>query len=261
MFKPFDTITVEFAIKGLASTTPATTDPARHGIDYRVLNGYMYLSPCRPTQEEIGARVPEFTERAGHYFANWDLAVENWETKVRRVIDDWRRSSSSRCPRSCRLSWIKEGRGTRQQFALAANYHRCDRALLRSFAVPLRVPQPRLCRLPGLLRLLQAGVLPGIADLGIAKMVRASRSMLFRPDEELKKLARSRWSWTSPTRLRLAGRRRGDEWPRWHRPGREVAGRLGAASQPWFNFSAGNGFYHTDKVWLDNPEIPLGLHP
>jgi pyruvate,water dikinase len=31
------------------------------------------------------------------------------------------------------------------------------------------------------------------------------------------------------------------------------------AKQPWFNFSAGSGFYHTDKVWLENLDIPLGF--
>jgi pyruvate,water dikinase len=32
-----------------------------------------------------------------------------------------------------------------------------------------------------------------------------------------------------------------------------------AAKDPWFNFSSGNGFYSDDKVWLDNPDIPLGF--
>ena len=31
------------------------------------------------------------------------------------------------------------------------------------------------------------------------------------------------------------------------------------AKQPWFNFSAGTGFYHSDKVWLEHLDIPLGF--
>ena len=31
------------------------------------------------------------------------------------------------------------------------------------------------------------------------------------------------------------------------------------AKHPWFNFSAGSGFYHSDKVWLENLDIPLGF--
>jgi phosphohistidine swiveling domain-containing protein len=32
-----------------------------------------------------------------------------------------------------------------------------------------------------------------------------------------------------------------------------------SAAQPWFNFSAGSGFYHTDEVWLEHLEIPFGF--
>ena len=31
------------------------------------------------------------------------------------------------------------------------------------------------------------------------------------------------------------------------------------AQQPWFNFSAGSGFYHSDKVWAEHLDIPLGF--
>ena len=31
-----------------------------------------------------------------------------------------------------------------------------------------------------------------------------------------------------------------------------------AAQDPWFNFTSGNGFYSTDKYWIDHLDIPLG---
>ena len=30
------------------------------------------------------------------------------------------------------------------------------------------------------------------------------------------------------------------------------------AAEPWFNFSTGSGFYHSDKIWIQNVEVPLG---
>ncbi|MGO4843624.1 hypothetical protein AB4144_66250, partial [Rhizobiaceae sp. 2RAB30] len=30
------------------------------------------------------------------------------------------------------------------------------------------------------------------------------------------------------------------------------------AQDPWFNFTSGNGFYSTDKYWIENLDIPLG---
>ena len=35
--------------------------------------------------------------------------------------------------------------------------------------------------------------------------------------------------------------------------------RSRTAKQPWFNFSAGSSFYHSDKVWLENLDIPFGF--
>jgi pyruvate,water dikinase len=29
--------------------------------------------------------------------------------------------------------------------------------------------------------------------------------------------------------------------------------------RPWFNFSAGSGFYHSDKVWAEYPDIPMNF--
>ncbi len=31
-----------------------------------------------------------------------------------------------------------------------------------------------------------------------------------------------------------------------------------AAKDPWFNFTSGNGFYSTDKYWIDHLDIPFG---
>jgi pyruvate,water dikinase len=30
------------------------------------------------------------------------------------------------------------------------------------------------------------------------------------------------------------------------------------AAEPWFNFSTGSGFYHSDKIWIENVEVPIG---
>ena len=39
------------------------------GIDHRIVNGYVYISPVGvPDPEEIARRVPLFLERAGYYF-------------------------------------------------------------------------------------------------------------------------------------------------------------------------------------------------
>ena len=37
------------------------------------------MSPVAVAPENIGPRVPQFLERAGHYFQNWDSLLDNWQ--------------------------------------------------------------------------------------------------------------------------------------------------------------------------------------
>ena len=104
-FKPFDAVTVEFSIKCLGQyNTRHYLIPPANGIDYRIHNGYCYMSPVAVAPELIGARVPQFMERAGYYFQNWDRLLVNWDKKVRANIADLEALISRSCPTSCRWS-------------------------------------------------------------------------------------------------------------------------------------------------------------
>ena len=126
-------------------------------------------------------------------------------------------------------------------------------------AVPLRVPQPRLRRLPRLLRALPAG-LPrhlrpddredGLGDrrpssgvrttsckrlaalaleLGVADLVKAADG-----EDEL--------------RAALAGTEAGERW----------LADFEETKDPWFYFSYGTGaFYHHHRSWIDDPTLPI----
>ena len=161
---------------------------------------------------------------------------------MRRVIADLEaislRAAARRRPRGV---GHRAARASTTRSALITELQPRDRALLRGLAVPLRVPQPRLRRLPGLLRLLQAGV---------------PRHLRPRHRED----GPGHRGRPVPARRRAAqaGQARGRGRRRTATSG---APRTTRAKDPWFNFSSGNGFYCDDKVWLDHPEIPLGLHP
>ena len=92
---------------------------------------------------------------------------------------------------------------------------------------------------------------PSIPDLAIAKMVAGVEVDLFRPNEELKVLAKLAVdtglarAFDDPDNVDLDS----DAGRAWQAAYDEVA-------DPWFNFSSGNGFYHFDKTWRDYPEIP-----
>ncbi len=82
-----------------ASTTPATLCPPANGIDYRVHNGYVYMTPVPVADPaEIPARVPQFLERAGHYFGQLGRALMPRGSTRSRRRDRRARGASSSSP-------------------------------------------------------------------------------------------------------------------------------------------------------------------
>ena len=259
VFKPFDTITVEFAIKCLGQyNTRHLLVPPANGIDYRVHNGYVYMSPVGVPEDEIPARVQQFTERAGYYFSHWEELLENWRTKIERVIADLHALRFEPLPDVVPMDWITGGVGLDPTFALARDYDRAIELCYEAFQYHFEfLNLGYIAYLDFFTFCKQA--LPGIADLGIAKMVQGIDVVLFRPDQELRDLARLAVELDLDDRLdgegaeailAAVGAAPGGE--RWLAAWTE-------AQEPWFEFSSGSGMYSSDKVWRDHPAIPLGF--
>ena len=241
---PWDATIVEYALIALSqyNTRHYVIPPAR-GVDMRFLNGYMYLSPVGVTDpEEIGARVPEFAERAGYYFANWDRLYAAWMPKVRALIDELEAISFSPLPEREDMAVITEGRGTGSALDLLTTYHRLVDLTLKLWQHHfefLNLGYAAYLDFFGCCKQL----FPSIPDQAIAKMVAGIQVDLFQPDEEVKKLAQlavelglaDRFSGSDPAPPAaevldgLRGDPQGDKWlAAWEE-----------AKQPWFNFSAG----------------------
>ena len=80
--------------------------PPVMGIDYRVVNGYIYISGNPVTDPaKIAERAEFFQKRAG-YFQNWDELYGKWKKKMETLIADVSGLESRICPstsprRSC----------------------------------------------------------------------------------------------------------------------------------------------------------------
>jgi pyruvate,water dikinase len=90
-------------------------DPARYGIDHRIVNGYVYISPVPVANpDDIPKRVPHFMERAVYYFQNWDNLYENnWKKKMGKVIEELEahelhRSAEMEDMCVIRMDWAKD---------------------------------------------------------------------------------------------------------------------------------------------------------
>jgi len=126
VIEPWDATILEFAIIALSQyNTRHYIIPPALGVDIRILNGYMYLTPVGVTDgAEIESRVPEFMERAGYYFQNWDRLYEAWLPKVRALIEDLESVSFKTLPDREDMAVITEGRGLGSGYELLASYNR-----------------------------------------------------------------------------------------------------------------------------------------
>jgi pyruvate, water dikinase len=258
VFKPFDAMTVEFAVKCLGQyNTRQYLIPPANGIDYKIHNGYVYMSPVGVAPELIGARVPQFMERAGHYFMNWDSLIENWHKKVKKIIDKMEAVQFEPLPEVIDIEWVKEGKGLDPTYKLINNYNKmiklCYKAWQHHFEF-LNLGYAAYLDFFGFCK----ETFPGIPDLAIAKMVQGVEVDLFKPDEELQKLAHLAIEVNVDETIinrdfadafdTMDNTARGRKWIKaWE-----------AAKNPWFNFTSGGGFYSSDKYWIEHPEIPFG---
>lgn len=254
---PWDLTMIEFAFYGLGQNNTRTfVIPPARGVDFRIFNGYFYLSPIAITDPaEIESRIPEFAERAGYYFQNWDRLYEAWLTKVRALIGELDEISFAPLPDREDMAVVTEGRGLGSGFGLLTSYNRLVDLCLKLWNYHfefLNLGYAAYLDFFGFCK----GLFPSIPDQAIAKMVAGIEVDLFRPDAELKKLAQLAVDLEIADRLtgaaaavvaELASDAAGQKWlAAWQE-----------AHEPWFNYSSGTAFYHEDKVWAEHPDIPL----
>jgi len=257
-FRPFDAVTVEYACKCLGQyNTRHLMVPPANGIDYRIHNGYCYMSPVPAPPEDIPARIEHFMERAGHYFQNWDDLLENWHKKVKANIDAMEAITFEPLPDMVPLEWIKDGTGLDNTTALMENYDKALQILYKTWQYHfefLNLGYAAYLDFFGFMK----EQFPAIPDQAISKMVQGVDVDLFRPDDELKKLAKLAVELdvvdalnTGDVDAALAALGKTDAGKKW-------IAEWDGAKDPWFNFTSGNGFYSTDKYWIEYLDIPMG---
>ncbi len=246
---PWEATWYEYAIASLSQyNTRHYLIPPALGIDYRVLNGYAYLSPVPVLNgAEIEARVPQLMERAGLYFMNWDDLYEKWLIKIKALIGEMETLTFEPLPEKEELEVITEGHGMGSGLTIQEEYRK-----LLNLGLKLWQHHFEFLNLGYAAYLDYFGfckeAFPNIPDLAIAKMVAGVDVDLFRPDEELKNLARIVVD--NGLEAQLAGGLSALE-------GTAFMDHWNSVKEPWFNFSAGTGWYHTDKIWIEEPSIPL----
>ena len=259
VFKPFETIGGEFAVKCLGQYNARhLMIPNANGIEFRIHLGYLTCRPSRCRRTRSPPACPLFEQRVGHYFQNWDQLLKQWHIKVKGTIDEMETLLLPEAP----------GHGADGGHRLRQGQGRL-RELLESY--------DRLSSWPT-----RTGSTTSSSSTSATSPTWTSSTSARQCSPTSRTSPSPPWcrAWTWSCSARTTNSR---SWPRWpsswvSRPSfantDDVDATLAAiaaapggdrwiaqyedAKDPWFNFTVGNGFYGHDKYWNEHQEIPLG---
>jgi len=104
---------------------------------------------------------------------------------------------------------------------------------------------------------------PEISDQTVARMVAGMDAEIFRPDEEVRRLARRAVELGVHAHF-VEGRKANDviaSLEQGGAPGKQWLGELATSRDPWFNINVGDGFYHYHRSWNDDLSMPFAGIP
>jgi len=233
--------------------------PPALGIDHRVVNGYVYISPVGvPDPAEIQKRVPLFVDRAGYYYQNWDKLYENWKKKMTAVIDRLEATTFGDLPEMEDDKVIKEGLGKGSGYDLLRKYDELIDLGLLCWQYHFEFLNLAYAAQVTFFNTADQ-IFPGIPISTLVKMSAGIQAILFRPDAELIRLAKLAIDagidgiFTSNGHNAKELMAELDKVP----AGKEWLAEMEKARYPWFYISTGTGWYHTHISWNDNLDIPF----
>ena len=259
----FDTITAEAAYCALgANNTRVHSLPTTLGIDYRIINGRIYIGGNAVTDPaEIARRTTEFKQRAFYYYANWERLYSQWKDKMMVLIRDAEKLPKVEIPEFEPLQNVHAGRGIASNHYLLDTYQKTLEGYFRMWQYHFEF---LLLGYGAYLTFFDfcKKAFPEISDQTVARMVAGMEAEIFRPDDELRRLA------VRAIELGVEDEFREDAAPddiienlEGSDSGRTWLKDLAASRDPWFNINVGDGFYHYHRSWNDDLAMPFAALP
>jgi pyruvate, water dikinase len=257
---PFDLLFPEHTwVVASQNITRVFAVPTALGLDHRVLNGYVYVSPNVITDPaEIERRAAIFTDRAGFYFEHWPELYDKWVVKALACIKELKEISFQPLPELEPDEVVREGQHLTSGFHLYKAYNR----LLENHQEMDYLHFEMLGLGYGAyLTLLDfcKKAFPSIEDQTVAKMVMGIDVLLFQPNEELRKLAAlavelelteafaAEDDGPENVLAKIKELPNGDQWL-------EI---FASTKEEWFWFSTGHGVSHNHAVWMEDLSVPF----
>jgi phosphohistidine swiveling domain-containing protein len=255
---PFDTVVHEAYMMSVAAVVSRLFSiPGAKSAASRVLNGRLYLADVPfvdPGEEE--RRIEAFMRRGGHYFEHWPELSERWVGKVEALTAELSALEVPTLPELEDERVVLEGRGVNSGYRLLDEF---TRAIQNLFLVYQYHFEMLVLAYVAQMTFHDRArdVFPSITEQTLARLTAGVELRQFRPDEELKRLARLAIDLGVADRVRTAGDPESAIVELgWDRAGAEWVAALEQAKDPWFHVSTGTGLFHAERAWIDDLSVP-----
>jgi pyruvate,water dikinase len=256
---PFDIIWDEAWFLALSQfNTRIFIVPPAMGIDHRIHNGYIYITPLPVSDpEEIPKRVELFMKRAGYYYQNWDKLHDQWEEKMRSVIKKLAELKIPILPEMEDESVVTEGLGVSTGYKLLKAYDELIDLGILTWQYHFEFLNLGYAAYVVFVDFCQKAF-PDIPLQKITQMVGGIDVIIYQPDEELKKLAKLSLD-LGVDEIVMSGNGAHSVFDKMGvtENGKKWMQAFEKAREPWFHVSTGTGWYHHDASWNDDLDIPI----
>jgi pyruvate,water dikinase len=237
--------------------------PTVLGIEYRILNGRVYITSHAVTDpKKIEERLAEFQKRAGHYYHNWAELFAAWTRRMEALIAELKAIEVPQLGELENIKTVLNARGIAENHFVREAWHRTVELYSKMWNYHFEflmlgygayVVFFQFCK----------KAFPEIPDQMVARMVAGIDVLMFRPDDELKRLAKAAVELGVDGKI-TEGAKADDilaAVQQLGEPGRKWLAELERSREPWFNISTGDGFYHHHRSWNDDLSIPFAALP
>jgi pyruvate, water dikinase len=242
-------------------TTRVFCIPPAQGIAQRMVGCYMYICAIAPPPEEvIGEKAALFEKRVFYVFEHYDELWEKWMTKFKALGNEM---ASVEVPKELPKfapedQVLPAPRGYYASYDLMSSFDKLANLMIKGWQYHFE-----MLNLTYLAYLMFGDVtrklFPGISESAIGKMVAGAYVSMFRPEEELCRLAKlgngssvvsAVLKKEASAKEKMAELETSDE-------GRNWLQEFEKSKDPWFYVSCGSGWFHHEGSWLTNLDIPF----
>jgi len=242
-------------------TTRVFCIPPAQGIAQRLVGGYLYICAVAPPPDEvIGEKAGHFEKRVFYVFEHYNELWDKWLTKFKALGEEMKSLDiPTELPKFVPDEEVLPApKGYYVSYQILETFDRLVNLMIKAWQYHFE-----MLNLSYLAYLMFGDVcrklFPGISESAIGKMVAGAYVSMFKPEEELCRLARL--AMESPAvKAILQSEKKADAKIQelgGSEDGKKWLAELEKAKDPWFSVSCGSGWFHYEGSWSNTLDIPF----